>query len=97
LQVILFQEQIFQRLRIGAKERCFGADSCQKYKDSGQFYLARPCLAMAWPCVQDFKANKQPEDLARPVPPVGRPCHPLRQPFDAFASCTSYLFSLFLT
>jgi len=90
LQVILFHEQIFQRSRLGAKERCFGADSCQKYKDSTQFYLARPCL-------QNFKANKNPEDLARPVPLVAQPCHPLGQPFVAFASCTSYLFSLFMT
>jgi len=33
LQVILFQDQIFQRLRLGAKERRIGADSCQKYED----------------------------------------------------------------
>jgi len=28
LQVILFQEQIFERLSLGAKERRIGADSC---------------------------------------------------------------------
>jgi len=30
LQVILFQEQIFERLSLGAKERRFGANSGQK-------------------------------------------------------------------
>jgi len=39
LQVILFQEQIFQRLRLGAKERRFGADLCQKYEDLIKKYL----------------------------------------------------------
>ena len=33
LQVILFQEQIFERSSLGAKERRIGADSCQKYED----------------------------------------------------------------
>jgi len=33
LQVILFLEQIFNRLSLGAKERRIGADSCQKYED----------------------------------------------------------------
>jgi len=39
LQVILFQEQIFKRLSLGAKERRFGADSCQKYENLIQKYL----------------------------------------------------------
>ena len=33
LQVILFQEQIFKRLSLGAKERRIGVDSYQKYED----------------------------------------------------------------
>jgi len=33
LQVIIFQEQIFNRFSLGAKERRIGADSCQKYED----------------------------------------------------------------
>jgi len=33
LQVILFQEQIFERLSLGGKERRIEADSCQKYED----------------------------------------------------------------
>jgi len=41
LQVILFQEQIFQRLRLGAKERRFEADLCQKYEDLIQKYLVQ--------------------------------------------------------
>jgi len=44
LQVILFQEQIFERLRLGAKERLFGADSGQKYEDFLQKYRHSPCL-----------------------------------------------------
>jgi len=40
LQVILFQEQIFQRLRLGAKERRFGVNSGQKYEDLVQKYEA---------------------------------------------------------
>jgi len=32
-QVIIFQEQIFKRFSLGAKERRIGADSCQKYED----------------------------------------------------------------
>jgi len=41
LQVILFQEQIFQILSLGAKERRIGADSCQKYEDLIQKYLVQ--------------------------------------------------------
>jgi len=41
LQVILFQEQIFKRLSLGAKERRIGADSCQKYEDLIQKYLVQ--------------------------------------------------------
>ncbi|AES88631.1 transmembrane protein, putative [Medicago truncatula] len=37
---IPFQEQIFQRLSLGAKERRFGADSGQKYEDLVQKYEA---------------------------------------------------------
>ena len=44
LQVILFQEQIFEILRLGAKERLFGGDSGQKYEDSVQKYRHSPCL-----------------------------------------------------
>jgi len=40
LQVILFQEQIFKRLSLGAKERRIRADSCQKYEDLTQKYLS---------------------------------------------------------
>jgi len=40
LQVILFQEQIFQRLRLGAKERRFGVYTGQKYEDLVQKYEA---------------------------------------------------------
>jgi len=43
LQVTLFQEQIFERLHLGAKERLFGGDSGQKYEDSVQKYRHRPC------------------------------------------------------
>jgi len=39
LQVILFQEQIFERLSLSAKERRFGADLCQKYEDLVQKHL----------------------------------------------------------
>jgi len=31
LQVIIFQEQIFERLSLGAKERIIGADKTYKY------------------------------------------------------------------
>jgi len=41
LQVILFQEQIFKRLSLGAKERRIGVDSCQKYEDLIQKYLVQ--------------------------------------------------------
>ena len=43
LQVILFQEQIFERLRLREKERLFGADSGQKYEDYVQKYRHNPC------------------------------------------------------
>jgi len=33
LQVIIFQEQIFKRFSLGAKERGIGAYLCQKYED----------------------------------------------------------------
>jgi len=39
LQVIIFQERIFKRFSLGAKEREIGADSCQKYEDLIQKYL----------------------------------------------------------
>jgi len=41
LQVIIFQEQIFKRFSLGAKESRIGADSCQKYEDLIQKYLAQ--------------------------------------------------------
>jgi len=41
LQVILFQEQIFKRLSLGAKERRIGVDSCQEYEDLMQKYLVQ--------------------------------------------------------
>jgi len=85
LQVILFQEQIFKRLRFGAKERIFGADSGHKYEDFVQKYRHSPChedTARAW---EDFKGKYPPERLARPCATSG-------QLFAAFASCTSCLF-----
>ena len=39
-RAILFQEQIFKRLSLGAKERRIRADSCQKYEDLTQKYLS---------------------------------------------------------
>ena len=39
LQVILFQEQIFKRSSLGAKERRFEVVSCQKYEDIIPKYL----------------------------------------------------------
>jgi len=74
LQVILFQEQIFERLHLGAKERLFGADSGQKYEDYMQKYRHNLChedTARAW---EEFKSIYPTERLARPVPPVARPC-----------------------
>jgi len=41
LQVFLFQEQIFERLNLGGKERRIEADSCQKYEDLIQKYLVQ--------------------------------------------------------
>jgi len=41
LQVILFQEQIFKRLSLRAKERRIEADSCQKFEDLIQKYLVQ--------------------------------------------------------
>ena len=41
LQDTLFQEQIFERLSLGAKERRIGADSCQEYEDLIQKYLVQ--------------------------------------------------------
>jgi len=41
LQVIIFQEQIFKRFSLGAKERRIGADSCQKYEDLIQNILCK--------------------------------------------------------
>jgi len=41
LQVILFHEQIFERLSLGAKEKRIGADSCKKYEDLIQKYLVQ--------------------------------------------------------
>ena len=40
LQVILFQEQLIERLSLGAKERRFGSDLGQKYEDLVQKYEA---------------------------------------------------------
>jgi len=41
LQIILFQEQIFKRLSLEAKERRIGVDSCKKYEDLIQKYLVQ--------------------------------------------------------
>jgi len=48
LQVIIFQEQIFERLSLGAKERTIGADSCQKYEDLIQKYLVQKVMSRIW-------------------------------------------------
>jgi len=41
LQVIIFQELIFKRFSLGAKERRIGADSCQKYEGLIQKYIVQ--------------------------------------------------------
>jgi len=41
LEVIIFQEQIFERLSLGAKERIIRAVSCQKYEDLIQKYMVQ--------------------------------------------------------
>jgi len=58
LQVIIFQEQIFDRLSLRAKERGLGADSGWKYENMGQKYvtpqvrnLARPVPPTTRPCL----------------------------------------------
>jgi len=92
LQVILFQEQIFERLRLGAKERLFGADSGQKYEDSVQKYRHSPCYEDKTRSWEDFEDKYPPERLAQPVTPVARPCATSIQLFVAFTSCTSCVF-----
>jgi len=89
LQVILFQEQIFERLRLGAKERWFGADLGQKYENSMQKYRHSPYLEDTACASNKSKPNKQPERMARP-------CATSRQPFATFLACTSCLFSFLL-
>ena len=37
----------------------------------------------------------QSQNMARPVPPAARPCHPSEYSFAAFASRTSYLLVYF--
>jgi len=49
LQIILFQEQIFERLSLREKERKFGADSGQKYEDLIQKYEANQSEGLARP------------------------------------------------
>jgi hypothetical protein len=41
LQVIIFQDRIFKRFSLGAKERRIGAYSCQKYEDLMQKYIVQ--------------------------------------------------------
>jgi len=41
LQVIIFQDQIFKRFSLGAKERRIEADSCQKHEVLIQKYLVQ--------------------------------------------------------
>jgi len=57
LNIIIFQERIFDRFSLGAKERGLGADSGWKIRDSAQKYitpqvrsLARPVPYLTWPC-----------------------------------------------
>jgi len=40
-KLLYFQERIFKRFSLGAKEREIGADSCQKYEDLIQKYLVQ--------------------------------------------------------
>ncbi|AES78931.2 hypothetical protein MTR_7g051170 [Medicago truncatula] len=47
-----YQEQIFERLSLGAKETRFGADSGQKYEDLVQKYEAYHQKAWHGPCLQ---------------------------------------------
>jgi len=48
----------------GAKERRFGADPGQKYKDYVQKYQAWPGRTTAWPRHQSLKTNGQVRELA---------------------------------
>jgi len=57
LQVILFQEQIFERLRLRAKERLFGGDSGQKHEDSVQKYRHSPCHEETGSCPWRFQSH----------------------------------------
>jgi len=52
LQVIIFQEQIIDRLSLGAKERGLGADPGRKYENMGQKYVTPKSGTWHGPCHQ---------------------------------------------
>jgi len=84
LQVIIFQEQIFKRFSLGAKERRVGADSCQKYEDLIQKYLMQGFMPKIWRSHTKNILCKEFEDLVQKYNKVAHPFYP----FAAFASLT---------
>jgi len=90
-KLFMFQEQIFERLSLRAKEMIIGADSCPKYEDLIQKYLVQGFMSKNMNISYKNIMCKEFEDL---VQYYDKRCAPFG-PFAAFASPTSCLFYYF--
>jgi len=74
LQVIIFQEQIFERLSLGTKETIIEADSCQKYEDLIQKYWCKDSCQKYEYLIQKYHVQKNLKilynNMTRGAPPL---------------------------
>jgi len=97
LQVIQFHEQIYERLSLGAKERRFGAVRAKKMKILCKNIRHSPCLGDTGRASTYQRKPSHQKGWHGPCLQWHGRARPPSPPFPAFASRTSYLFSLFLT
>ena len=83
-QVIIFQEQIFKRFSLGAKERRIGADSCQKYEDLIKNILCKDSCQKYEDLITKIYCAKNLKILCKNITKWCAPFYP----FAAFASLT---------
>jgi len=80
----MFQEQIFKRFSLGAKERRIGADSCQKYEDPIQNILCKDSRQKYEDLITKISCAKNLKILCKNITKWRAPFYP----FAAIASLT---------
>jgi len=88
LQVIIFQEQIFKRFSLGAKERRIGADSCQQYEDLIQNILCKDSCQKYEDLITKIYCAKNLKILYKNITKWRAPFYP----FAVFASLTKVVY-----